>query len=130
MVSKKMVIKSGSVALFVALGAASIPSVSLAESVCHISKNVKQLDVGGKAVIAHLGHGDHLPNIYFADFDEDSYGDIDNSIESCILDAEDVDGYVDNSDDLDDTDASVLDRDYDDVGTDSGDIEGEPDVEE
>lgn len=94
--------KPGSIALSMIFGVASLPGIALADSVCHLSKkgtSVKQLDVGGKAVNAHLRHGDYVPVTLYADNDWDGFGDSANFIESCEIE---IDGFVDNSDDEDD----------------------------
>lgn len=73
-------------------------------AVCHVSGNgsIKMLNISVNAEGAHLDHGDWSPDTWYADEDGDGYGDAYVAAESC----EQPDGFVDNADDLDDTDAT------------------------
>jgi len=103
------------------------PSLAFADAICHQNKNnVKMINVGGNAAAAHIAHGDSVPNQLFLDADGDGFGSSD--VTTAILACGDVDGYVSNSDDLDDNNATL--GDYEEVGAESADVEGEEDVEE
>ena len=102
-------------------------------AVCHASGNgsVRMLNISENAVDAHIAHGDWAPTDWFADADGDGFGDANVTAESCTQ----PDGFVAVSGDVDDTDASLtdlasLEKEYEEVGAESAEIEGEEDVEE
>lgn len=73
--------------------------------ICHVSGQgrVRLISVNEDAVPDHEGHGDFFPEEFFADADEDDFGDASVSVEDCTAPA----GFVDNSDDCDDSDPAV-----------------------
>ena len=85
------------------LGSASASAASNKVTVCHVpgSGDVHTLSVSESAVPAHLGHGDFSPRNFYADADGDGLGDPATTVLACNA----PEGYVDNSDDCDDTDA-------------------------
>lgn len=76
-------------------------------TVCHPagnSGNVLSLDVSANALSAHLGHGDWLPQLWFADADGDGVGDAnDPGVLACVQPA----GTSATGDDCDDTNDTV-----------------------
>lgn len=73
--------------------------------VCHPLGNggFISIFVNANAVPAHLAQGGWLPTTYYADTDGDGFGDPDVTAEGC----EAPDGFVDNSDDCDDSDPAL-----------------------
>jgi hypothetical protein len=86
------------------LGSASA-SAAPKKTICHVtgSGNVHALSVSESAIPAHLRHGDFLPSNFYADADGDGFGDPATGVPACTA----PEGYVDNSDDCDDTDTNV-----------------------
>ena len=87
------------------LGSVSADAAPNKVTVCHVtgSGNVHALSVSASAVPAHLGHGDFLPGNFYADTDGDGFGDPATGVPACTA----PQGYVDNSNDCDDTDTGV-----------------------
>ena len=91
---------------FAVLAAPSIASASPSQvEVCHVLGNgsISSIFVNPNAVPALIASGDFLPQTWFIDADGDGYGDAGQSVEAC----EPPPGYVDNSDDCDDTDPAL-----------------------
>ena len=77
----------------------------IAAPVCHVasSNSPMLIDISSNAIAAHIRHGDFEPFTLYADLDGDSYGDANNSIISCV----EIEGYVTDSSDLDDTSPGI-----------------------
>ena len=73
--------------------------------ICHVKGNgdLIALTISASALSAHEAHGDGPTYTFYADADGDGFGDAASSASGCTQ----PDGYVTNSDDLDDTDATV-----------------------
>ena len=101
-------------------------------AVCHAGTvdSVKMLNISINAEAAHLDHGDWTPDTWYADEDGDGYGDAAVSADSC----DQPEGFVANSSDLDDTNASITDGSYGDyceiAGICDDDGDGEPSDDE
>jgi len=82
-------------------GSVSASAESNKVTLCHVtgSGNVNALSVSESAVPAHLQHGDFSPINFYADADGDGLGDPATTVLACTA----PEGYVDNSDDCDDT---------------------------
>ncbi len=87
------------------LGSASASAAPNKVTICHVtgSGSVHALSVSASAVPAHLGHGDFSPSNFYADTDGDGFGDPATGVPACIA----QEGYVNNSDDCNDTDTDV-----------------------
>ena len=97
--------------LLAALDFTSIPALAGEKvAVCHAgtADTVKMLNISANAEAAHLDHGDWTPDTWYADEDGDGYGDAAVSADSC----DQPEGFVANSSDLDDTNASITDGSY------------------
>lgn len=93
-----------SIVVVAALSSSAWASASLV-SVCHPTGGgeVKTLNVAPAAVIAHLGHGDYYPPVWYADADGDGYGDDLVTTTACVA----PEGTVGVGGDMDDTDPTV-----------------------
>ncbi|GHB03413.1 hypothetical protein GCM10009069_27630 [Algimonas arctica] len=95
---------------------------------CHYNGHgsFRVLTLPSKAANSHIrSHGDFLPTTFYEDADGDGYGNADVYFTSC---EETEAGFVVNGDDLDDTNPYFsLERDYEEVGVDSIEGEGEDD---
>ena len=90
-----------------------IPGISSAAEdkldICHMTGNGSKivLNVPSKAANKHLMHYDHLPITLYEDADGDGHGNAEIQMKSC---EEDVYGYVESDDDLDDTNPSITNQ--------------------
>ena len=73
--------------------------------VCHSTGNGNyvQIEINENALRAHLNHGDLLPSAWYADEDEDGYGDPNSELFSCFAST----GFVSDNTDCDDQSVSV-----------------------
>jgi hypothetical protein len=76
--------------------------------VCHHSTyDVHVINVSVSAANQHIqNHGDFLPYTLYEDSDFDGFGNPDVSVQTCM---EEMDGFVSNDSDLDDTDPNITD---------------------
>lgn len=76
------------------------------DRVCHVppgnSDNVHEICISNSAVPAHLDHGDYTPGLFWPDLDGDGFGAGEAS-DGCVV----PDGFANNVDDCNDSDASV-----------------------
>ena len=73
--------------------------------ICHVKGNgdLVGLTISANALAAHEAHGDGPTYTYYEDADGDGFGNADSTADGCTQ----PDGYVTNSDDTDDTDATI-----------------------
>lgn len=89
--------------------------------ICHYTGNgdVKSLSVALSSHQSHIDqHGDYYPQTYFADKDGDGFGNPLDSMSSCT----DVEGYVLDNTDLDDTDPGITDEEPVQLVIEAGDV--------
>ena len=67
---------------------------------CHTDDDgvIRLKNVNQDAAQAHINHDDFSPVEFFADADDDGFGNAEESVEDCTA----PEGFVDNSDDCDD----------------------------
>lgn len=77
--------------------------------ICHYSTyDVHVINVSVSAANKHIqNHGDFLPYTLYEDSDYDGFGNPDVSIQTCM---DEMDGFVNNDTDLDDTDPYITDK--------------------